>query len=318
VSPHATGSNQGDGQPRTTPPLSIDDVHQALLERISAMSFPVGSRLPSCRALAAELGSNPSTVDRAVQRLAQAGLVRTIPRRGTFVSASEPPREDLVGSMGRDLDRLLARALASGLSAAEIRTRVDEALARADRQPRVAFVECNPIDLDRMATLVENATGVTVERIQLDQIEGTRLDTKFDIVAAPLFHLADLVGHVASLDSVVEINFVAAAPVLRQLATLRGDQHVVVAAPTRRGLDRMTALVRQYYPNEVTPFLIGVDPVSTLAGVDAVVRSNAADLPPGALDHVGSEIVVEWELDPWFVPAFRARAAQALSRRQVV
>lgn len=296
----------------TRPPLSVDDVHQALLERISAAAYPVGSRLPSCRALADELGSNPSTIDRALHRLAEAGLVRTIPRRGTFVSVTEPPRGDVLASLGADLDRFVDRARAAGVSTDELRCRFDEAIARTGQQPVMAFVECNPYDLERMATLVENATGVSLDRILLEESAEARLDlgAKYDVIAAPLFHLADLADHVDGLDSVVEINFVAAPAVLRRLATLDGERRVVVAAPTRRGLDRLRALVRQYHAGAVERFLIGSDPVDRLAGA-VVVRTHAAELPPGpSVD----EVVIEWELDAGFAPSFRARLAEVLSR----
>ncbi|MDY7103695.1 MAG: GntR family transcriptional regulator [Actinomycetota bacterium] len=297
----------------------MDDVHQALLEQIGATAFPVGARLPSCRALAQQLGSNPSTVDRAIQRLAEAGLVRTIPRRGTFVSATEAPREDVLASLSHDIDRIVARATAAGLDPADIRERFEHAIERANGQPSVAFVECNKADLEHMADMVENATGITVERILLDDVVGTRLDTRYDIIAAPLFHLADVAEYVSGLDVVVEINFVAAPTVLRRLAMLGPDQRVVVAAPTRRGLERMTALVRQYYPDDVEPFLIGTDDPARLAGADALVRSNAGALPIGAAlgadDPRPEEIVVEWELDPGFVASFRSRVGEVLGRR---
>jgi DNA-binding transcriptional regulator YhcF (GntR family) len=294
-----------------TGPLSVDDVHQALLERISSASFPVGSRLPSCRALADQLGSNPSTVDRAIHRLADAGVVRTIPRRGTFVTVTEAPRGDVLASIGTDFDRLVERAAASGLSVDEMRCRFDEALTRAGQQPTMAFVECNPYDLERMATLVENATGVSLDRVLLDGAVGAglELDREYDVIAAPLFHLADLAGHVNGLDSVVEINFVAAAPVLRRLATIECGHRVVVAAPTSRGLDRLRALVRQYYAGDVERFLIGTDPVDRLDGVDVVVRTHAAVVPARC-----DQIVIEWELDAGFAAAFRARVAEVLTR----
>ncbi len=44
-----------------------------------------GEKLPSCRALALELGINPNTVERAFAELERRGLVRTIPKKGVFV-----------------------------------------------------------------------------------------------------------------------------------------------------------------------------------------------------------------------------------------
>lgn len=283
--------------------------------RISGGRLAVGSRLPSCRALARELGSNPSTVDRAIQRLAEEGLVRTSPRRGTFVAATEPPRLDVIGSLTEDMDRLVARAAASGLAMDEIKQRFEDALHRASRQPAVVFVECNPHDLDRMAGLVENATGISMDRVLLSEA-GARLDRRYDVVAVPLFHLADLADHVTGLDSIVEINFVASPAVLRRLATLRSEERVVIAAPSPRVFDRVSVFVRHYYPDEVERFLIGTDPMESLAGADVVIRSHASKLPPAAATLVSDEVVIEWELDPAFAGAFRARVDMLLRRRR--
>lgn len=40
-----------------------------------------GEKLPSCRALAAQLGINPNTVERAYAELERQGLIRTLPKR---------------------------------------------------------------------------------------------------------------------------------------------------------------------------------------------------------------------------------------------
>jgi DNA-binding transcriptional regulator YhcF (GntR family) len=51
-------------------------------------ALPVGARLPTVRALAAELDLAPNTVARAYRELEEAGLIATQGRRGTFVAAS--------------------------------------------------------------------------------------------------------------------------------------------------------------------------------------------------------------------------------------
>ena len=53
-----------------------------------------GEKLPSCRALAAQLGINPNTVERAFSMLEQRGLVRTLPKKGVFVCAPEAGRAE--------------------------------------------------------------------------------------------------------------------------------------------------------------------------------------------------------------------------------
>lgn len=290
--------------------LSITDVHQALEDRIAAGAYPVGSRLPACRALAADLGTNPSTVDRALQRLAFSGVVRTVPRRGTYVEAL--PGTAMLGAstVATELVAVLGRARRAGVPVDAIRSIVDEVLAADVHRPRVALVECNARDLQRVCALVEDASGVVVEPVLIDQLGDRSLDEEFDLVAAPIFHLHDLAGHVGDLDRVVALNMIAGAPVLRRLALLDEHRRVAVAAPTERGLDRMSALVHQYHPGDLRQFHVGVDDPAALRDVDVLVRTNAGDLPPEAA-AVPEVLAIEWELEPGFAAWFRGRVAAA-------
>ena len=59
--------------------------------RIEAGTYPPGRQIPSTAALAAEFGVAQLTVRSALRLLAAEGLTRTIPRRGTYVRASDEP-----------------------------------------------------------------------------------------------------------------------------------------------------------------------------------------------------------------------------------
>jgi DNA-binding transcriptional MocR family regulator len=75
-----------------------DNTGQRVIEdvRTAARALPPGSRLPSVRELMARHRASPVTVQRAIARLAQEGLVVPRPGRGTFVAeravvADDPP-----------------------------------------------------------------------------------------------------------------------------------------------------------------------------------------------------------------------------------
>ncbi|MCD0452066.1 GntR family transcriptional regulator [Actinocorallia sp. API 0066] len=294
--------------------LTLNDVHRILRDRIAAGVYPVGARLPSCRAVAAELGTNPSTVDRALHRLAGDGLVRTSPRQGSVVLALPENTVLSAERFDRDLRGLVMRAQAAGLSSAEIQRVVSEALSSLRPAPRVAFVECNPRDLERMSRLVERASGIAVEPVLLADAVGRRLDAEYDAVAAPIFHLRDLEPLVDSFDAVIEINAMPAPSLLRRFATLPDHLRVVVAAPTVRGLDRMVALVGQYTRTPPERLLIGTDDISVLAGTDILIRNNARDLPEGAAALAREILTIEWELDNDFARTFPARVHAVVHR----
>jgi DNA-binding transcriptional regulator YhcF (GntR family) len=295
-----------------TPVVGVDDVYAALLDRIGAGVIEVGSRLPSCRVLAEEFGSNPSTVDRAIRRLARHGLVRTQARVGTFlVNAGAAPE------LGRDeVERAIREAVLaarrSGLGTARIRELFESVLSVGSRGTGVvAFVECNLKDLNRMARLVENTTGIALRPLLLDELRPG-WESEIDVVAAPMFHLADLVGVSEDLDRVVELNFVPSSSTLRELSTLHPSAVVAVAAPTPRGLERMRALVSQYYGGTILAPELG--DTASFRGVDVVIHPGGIELRDILPTDVRQEIVIDWELDAGSAATFPGRVAAAMGR----
>jgi hypothetical protein len=162
-----------------------------------------------------------------------------------------------------------------------------------------------------MARLVENATGVAVKPILLEEL-GKGWESRVDVVATPMFHLADLVALSENLDRVVELNFIPSASVLRELSTLDPLASVAVVAPTPRGLKRMHALVNQYFTGSVQePDLESNEPFTN---IDAVVHPGAIDASQFDLRGVGRVITVDWELDPGSAARFASRVAEARRR----
>ncbi|MEQ6903599.1 winged helix-turn-helix domain-containing protein [Nocardioides sp. YIM 152588] len=297
----------------------LDEVYRRLLDRVLTGFYPVGSKLPSCRALAAELGSNSSTVDRAIGRLAASGRVRTVPRRGTFVEQTDDAGTvDGRDVVARELDEVLVRARRLGFTAAEVTTLVEHALDRVGSMRRIAVVECNERDLRHVQELVQRASGVEVQPVLLADAAGRVLDEEFDAVACPIFHLNDIADLVRELDQVVELNLVASPSALRRLIGVRLEERIVVVAPSRRGVQWMIATVGQYYAGPIEGVEVGPDSPddpARLDGAPVLVVNNAATLPAGIEDRVGQIIPIEWELDGRFTTALRSRVESVISAR---
>lgn len=78
--------------------------------------LPIGQRLPSIRQLAGDLAVNPTTIVKALNELAHAGVIELQHGRGAFVSAiagAAPP--DPRSALRPVVDELLAKAQAAGL-----------------------------------------------------------------------------------------------------------------------------------------------------------------------------------------------------------
>lgn len=285
---------------------TVDEIYAVLLERIGAGAIEVGSKLPSCRSLADELGSNPSTVNRAIRRLARHGLVRTVPRRGSFlVNAGVTPALS-PSEVESEIRKAVLTARRSGVGTAQIRELFEAALGLGGRRVGVVgFLECNTHDLEHMTTLIENTTGVALKPMLIEELPDN-WQTQFDVLAAPIFHLADLAERGVDLNRVVELNFVPSTGALRELATVPSDAVVAVAAPTERGVERMRALASQYYQGLI--LAPDLDDKESFEEVDVVIHPSSVDLADYGLEDNRREIRIEWELDPVSASTFAGRA----------
>lgn len=104
-----------------TEALIIDDVSpvpvyaqlcEQLMAAVARGSIRRGEQLPSVRDVAATLGINPNTVNRAYAELEREGVLETRRGRGTFVAAV--PRGSALARLAEIAKRFVARARALG------------------------------------------------------------------------------------------------------------------------------------------------------------------------------------------------------------
>ncbi|MDF1604756.1 GntR family transcriptional regulator [Nocardioides sp. YIM 152315] len=72
----------------SSPVPPFEQLRAQIATRAAAGDLPAGTRLPTVRALAADLGLAANTVAKAYRALETDGVVATEGRRGTFVAAS--------------------------------------------------------------------------------------------------------------------------------------------------------------------------------------------------------------------------------------
>ena len=75
-------------------PVYVQLIEQLELAIVTG-DYPLGSRSPPVRELAAEAGVNPNTMQRALQELETRGLLQTMRTSGRIVSADEQTLHDL-------------------------------------------------------------------------------------------------------------------------------------------------------------------------------------------------------------------------------
>lgn len=111
-----------------SPVPPYEQIRAQLATMVATGVLPSGTRLPTIRQLAADLGLAAGTVARAYRELEQAGVIATRGRRGTFVlhARSSSPALVVTGQLVR-----AARAFA--IEARQLGVSQGEALAAARR-----------------------------------------------------------------------------------------------------------------------------------------------------------------------------------------
>jgi DNA-binding transcriptional regulator YhcF (GntR family) len=293
--------------------LSARDVEEALKERLLRGAYPRGGALPSVRALAAELGTSPSTVGRAVQELARQGWVTATSRRGAVVRRDLPTGETGVRDAEAAIRRLAVRWRLVGGDRVEFQELVarvaDEVFQPA---PRTVFLECNPVDLQRGLDQVQRETSVKVEPMLLgDAAEASGELKDVNVLLTPYFHLAEARELAPEGAQVVPLNFVASQDAMRDLVDLPADTLVGVLAVDARSRRRLEAIVQQYSAASTVLGALLDDPDAAgnlVEAADLVLVTNAANLPRHLAARARRLVRVGWALEPGGLGGWRVSA----------
>jgi DNA-binding transcriptional regulator YhcF (GntR family) len=292
--------------------LSARDVEEALKERLLRGAYPRGGALPSVRALAAELGTSPSTVGRAVQELARQGWVTATSRRGAVVRRDLPAGETGVRDAEAAIRRLAVRWRLVDGDRGEFQALVARVADEVFQPtPRTVFLECNPVDLQRGLDQVQREASVTVEPLLLEQAAaGAGGLEDASVLLTPYFHLAEVRKLAPDGAQVVPLNFVAAEEAMRALVDLPADTLVGVLAADARSRRRLEAIVQQCSSAAVLGALL--DDLEAAAGLveaaDLVLVTNAARLPGHLAARAKRVVRVGWTLEPGGLGGWRVRA----------
>lgn len=135
-------------------------VADTLFARISSGEYPPDSRLPSERALAAELGVSRNTVREALDVLESRDMIRRRQGSGSFVTyqldTKDTPAPGSVGERTSPLDHLIVRSIIE------------------PEMIRLAVMNMTPKELDELAQTVAR-----IESVRADQAEFTRCEEDF-------------------------------------------------------------------------------------------------------------------------------------------
>lgn len=107
-----------------TPPY--EQLRLGIIEQVRSGELVAGSKIPTVRQLAGDLGIAPNTVARAYRELEQESVLETRGRQGSFIATSGDPTRDHAGRAATDYVATIRKL---GLSDADAKAFVDSALA---------------------------------------------------------------------------------------------------------------------------------------------------------------------------------------------
>lgn len=240
--------------------VSWSEIERAILLRIARKEYTPGEQIPTCEALATELGANKNTVSKAYRSLAQRGYLLTRAGFGTFISR-RPLRISLDGALD-GITGLLALAVQeaklSGLGQAQFRRFVDDVVTHAYGRagPRIGFIECNRRDATMLSRDLQLAVAHPIEPLLIDAVlrDPKRFLDGYSILAVNITHLSAIeaaLGAQTGEDGRAQI-FGMHIPIdpesLLHVARLRAGTRVGIVCDLRQTLVSLTGMVDGYNP----------------------------------------------------------------------
>ncbi|MCC6791271.1 MAG: winged helix-turn-helix transcriptional regulator [Thermomicrobiales bacterium] len=263
--------------------------------------LPDGAPLPSVRRLAASLNVAPITVVQAYRDLQAMQLIRSVPKRGYFVSIGTPAPDAAMDLLPVQtlLDEALEAALAAGLNGRQFVRLAAERANRLKEQPRVvAVVGQRDAALGERVDVVQRYVrdlnlNVTVVGLAFEDLEGAE---RFPGLIPPEA-IECFLASVGEVQRAARLLGRHGARIMPMTRTLRPDVQTFiqeqpagarfgVIADSQGYIERILAVVRRLHRLDASPVTTSVDQPGQIARVldeaDVIVIGSLAKpkLPP--------------------------------------
>lgn len=276
----------------------------AIEMRIIDGTLTDGAHLPSIRCLASELGVANVTVIQAYNDLQARGYIRSVPKRGFFVTSgiSATPAPVSTERLAEAIDKMFEVAREDGIGELDaIQFATQQLRERLQRSVSIAIVGYLNASLEERVAYTQASladTGVVVSGVSFESLE--RLDSvERDNYLQPFDVFLVSVGETDHASSLLQSHVSRILPMTR---TLRGDVIDAIAdqpISTRFGIiaytteysDRMIAELRRVRPNSVVSAVALVTDAEavhfTLENSDVILIGSVAgplldaDIPTG-------------------------------------
>lgn len=265
---------------------TANDVIDLVIDRLASGIYPLGSKLPTSRELAEELGVHRNTIAKAYREIAGLNLLSMRQGRGTYVVAV--PESNYERSVELQIDDALGaitlKARRFGITEADLRQRLDKQVSRIYKGSslRLAFVECNDHDLTSAIIEIETLTNLRLDPMPLDDLSGDPGDVadQFDVILTSLFHITEVTsalrGHIEHTN-IIGVYTQPDELAVTEIARLTPGSRVGIVVSNVGGGRRFVAQVHSYVAVDTTVIVAPSDSmiVEMSQLVDAIVCSRS-------------------------------------------
>lgn len=228
-----------------------------IMDKIKAGELKPGSKLPTERDLAAELGIARNTVSAAYKELLLEGVLEARQGRGTFVKGEVSSESDAVSGSKRErllriIDEAMARSAEIGFTVdqfaaiAQIRA---QAKVLAVRELRVALVDCTAEFMNHFALQISQLANIRLETIILADLETGRTPVDLlnacDLVITTAEHQAALVKILGGSGKLITVAVTPRLEAVAQLARLNASVKTAVVARSCSFVNALEKLLRR-------------------------------------------------------------------------
>jgi len=310
------------------------DIQQGIL--------PVGTKLPTVRALAEQNGLAVGTVRQAYDTLTRQGFIVMNQGRGTFVRSTTPlgaPSDRESGASGSRkqqallaIDRALGEILTLGISPREARIFFDLKLRELEGggpTVKIGLIDCNPEALTQIAIQMEPLPKVEVTRFLLDDILSApeRLGPDLDLLVVTSTHAVQLAEFLDTERPFTSVAMSLSTDTAAQMARIPRDTKVGILCKSRRFGEIIGRAVTRYCELDSEPEIVHWDQGEAagpmLERVDTLILPKAYQslCPPGelsALQHFldsKQSILYHFEMDQGSLLHLSEQAQQVLRAR---
>jgi DNA-binding transcriptional regulator YhcF (GntR family) len=281
--------------------LTAREVQEAIEERISKGVYTLGQRLPPLRSIAAELGTSPSTVSRAVQEMIRNGWLEVQERQFVRVRRQLPHNSTRHAEIQRAIKSIAQKWKLWGGGRRDLLANIEEIVGEVfEAEVQFVFTECNANDLAHLGKqLAGELPTLSIGRVLMEDLDASRLRQNKSVVLVPYYHYAEVKEILGREIPIAPVHTSPSAETLDEVLTIRPGSKVLVVGHNKRSVTRLSGMVQDYVDAKITAITEAErGKLAKLAPqVDVVFAVGSAADAAAAVRGVKRVIVARFALD---------------------